>query len=46
MKKFANRCKRSNCGFNAWRRRLCYTHWRKSRGFVFDALRKVFVKAK
>jgi hypothetical protein len=34
-----SRCKRCGCKFSAW-------HWRESRGFVFDALRKVFIRTK
>lgn len=30
--------------FAAWRDRLCYRHWRESRGFIFDVVRKVFIR--
>jgi len=40
------RCKQRGCMFAAWRARLCFTHFRESRGWLFDAARKVFVKAK
>lgn len=39
-------CKEPNCKFEAWRGRLCYKHWRESRGFTFDPRLKVFVKAR
>ena len=39
-------CKKTDCKFEAWRRRLCYRHWRESQGFVFDPQLKVFVHAK
>ena len=40
------RCKYFGCKLTPWRGLLCYTHWRQSQGFIFDQLRKVFVKAK
>jgi hypothetical protein len=39
-----NHCRRKDCKLIPWLRRLCYTHWRESQGFVFDG--KMFVKAK
>jgi hypothetical protein len=39
-------CTKPACKLSAWRKRLCFTHWRESQGFVFDRTRKVFVKAK
>jgi hypothetical protein len=38
-------CKKPECRFEAWRRRLCYRHWRESQGFVFDPELRVFVHA-
>jgi hypothetical protein len=35
-------CKQPGCKLAAWRRRLCYTHWRIDQGFFFDG--KAFVK--
>jgi hypothetical protein len=29
-------CKKLGCKFSPWRSRLCYRHFRESRGFVFD----------
>lgn len=40
------RCKQRACMFAAWRKRLCYTHWRESQGWVFDVAQKVFVRAR
>jgi hypothetical protein len=37
-------CTKPGCKLNAWRKRLCFTHWRESQGFVFDCTLKVFVK--
>jgi len=37
-------CERCKCA--SWKHALCYTHFREAQGFVFDALRKVFVKTK
>jgi hypothetical protein len=39
-------CTKPGCKLNAWRKRLCFTHWRESQGFVFDRTLKVFVKTK
>lgn len=38
-------CAKPGCKFAAWRRLLCYFHWKQSQGFVFDSERKVFVRA-
>jgi hypothetical protein len=37
-------CKQPGCKLTPWRGRLCYQHWRESRGWIFDTQRKVFVK--
>jgi len=39
-------CKHPGCKFAAWRGVLCYLHWKESQGFIFDAVQKLFVKAK
>jgi hypothetical protein len=39
-------CTKPACKLSAWRKRLCFTHWRESQGFVFDSTLKVFVKTK
>jgi len=41
-----SRCKRTDCKLTPWRQGFCYTHWRESQGFVFDLVRRVFVKGK
>jgi hypothetical protein len=37
-------CTKPACKLSAWRKRLCFTHWRESQGFVFDRTLKVFRK--
>jgi hypothetical protein len=39
-------CTKPACKLSAWRKRLCFTHWRESQGFAFDSALKVFVKTK
>jgi hypothetical protein len=41
-----SQCTKPGCKLSAWRKRLCFTHWRESQGFVFDSALKVFVKTK
>ncbi len=40
-----SRCKKRAYLFAAWRDRLCYRHWKESRGWVFDAVQKIFARA-
>ena len=39
-------CSKPGCRLHEWRRGLCYTHWREAHGWIFDAVRKVFVRTK
>ena len=38
------RCRKSSCKLKAWRKGLCFLHWKESQGFKFDSARGVFVR--
>lgn len=41
-----NRCRKPGCKLAVWRKGRCFTHHKLAAGYIFDALRKVFVKFK